>query len=78
MELKTRWASCSVKKRKVNFNWKIMMAPTSIIDYLIVHELTHFNHKRHNAEFWNAVDKVLPNYQKQVAWLKDYGATLEI
>lgn len=78
MELKTRWASCSAKKRKVNFNWKIMMAPASIIDYLIVHELTHFNHKRHNAEFWNAVDKVLPNYQKQLAWLKDYGATLEI
>lgn len=78
LELKTRWASCSTKKLKVNFNWKIMMAPTSIIDYLIVHELTHFNHKRHNAEFWNAVDKVLPNYQKQVAWLKDYGATLEI
>lgn len=78
LELKTRWASCSAKKLKVNFNWKIMMAPTSVIDYLIVHELTHFNHKRHNAEFWNAVDKVLPNYQKQVAWLKDYGATLEI
>jgi len=78
LELKTRWASCSTKKLKVNFNWKIMMAPTSIIDYLIVHELTHFNHKRHNAEFWNAVDKVLPNYQKQIAWLKDYGATLEI
>ena len=78
LELKNRWASCSGKKLKVNFNWKIMMAPTSVINYLIVHELTHFNHKRHNAEFWNAVDKVLSNYQKQVAWLKEYGATLEI
>ena len=78
MELKNRWASCSEKKLKVNFNWKIMMAPTSVIDYLIVHELTHFNNKRHNAEFWDAVDKVLPNYQKQIAWLEDYGAALEI
>ena len=78
LELKNRWASCSAKKLKVNFNWKIMMAPTSVIDYLIVHELTHFNHKRHNATFWDAVDKVLPNYQKKVAWLKEYGATLEI
>jgi predicted metal-dependent hydrolase len=78
LELKTRWASCSVKKPKVNFHWKIMMAPASIIDYLIVHELTHFKHKRHNADFWNEIDKYFPGYQKQVAWLKEYGATLEI
>ncbi len=78
LELKNRWASCAVKKLKVNFHWKIMMAPTSVINYLIVHELTHFKHKWHNAEFWNAVDKVLSNYQKQVVWLKEYGASLEI
>jgi predicted metal-dependent hydrolase len=78
LELKTRWASCSDKKPKVNFHWKVMMAPASVIDYLIVHELCHFKHKRHNAEFWNAVDKYYPDYQKQVSWLKEYGATLEI
>ena len=78
LELKSRWASCSDIKRKVNFHWKVMMAPASVIDYLIVHELCHFKHKRHNAEFWNEVDKYYPDYQKQVAWLKVYGATLEI
>ena len=78
LELKSRWASCSDKKRKVNFHWKVMMAPASVIDYLIVHELCHFNHKRHNAEFWNEVDKYYPEYQKQVAWLKVYGAALEV
>ncbi len=78
LDLKNRWASCSDKKPKVNFHWKIMMAPVSVIDYLIVHELTHLRYKRHNTEFWNAVDKILPNYQKQVAWLKEYGAALEI
>jgi predicted metal-dependent hydrolase len=78
LELKNRWASCSVKKPKVNFHWKIMMAPVSVIEYLIVHELTHFKYKRHNAEFWNEVDKILPDYQKQVVWLKEYGASLEI
>jgi len=51
LELKTRWASCSDNKPKINFHWKIMMAPASVIDYLIVHELCHFKHKRHNAEF---------------------------
>lgn len=78
LELKTRWASCSAKKLKVNFHWKVMMAPVSVIDYLIVHELCHLKHKRHNAEFWNAVDKVMPNYQKQVYWLKEFGASLDI
>ncbi len=78
LELKSRWASCSDKRRKVNFHWKVMMAPASVIDYLIVHELCHFNHKRHNGEFWNEVDKYYPEYQKQVAWLKVYGAALEV
>jgi len=78
LELKNRWASCSDIKPKVNFNWKIMMAPASVIDYLIVHELTHFIHKRHNAEFWNALDKVMPEYEKHVEWLKLYGAMLDI
>ena len=78
LELKSRWASCSDKKRKVNFHWKVMMAPASVIDYLIVHELCHFNHKKHNAEFWNEVDKYYPEYQKQVAWLKVYGAALDV
>lgn len=78
MDLKSRWASCSVKKPKVNFHWKIMMAPASVIDYLIVHELAHLKHKRHNSDFWNEVDKVMPGYQKQVAWLKQYGVSLDI
>ena len=77
-ELKNRWASCSVQQPKVNFNWKIMMAPVSVIDYLIVHELTHFKYKRHSKEFWNEVDKILPDYQKQVVWLRDFGAALDV
>jgi len=78
MELKTRWASCSGIKLRLNFHWKVMMAPASVIDYLIVHELCHFKYKRHNTEFWNEVDKYYPDYQKQVSWLKEYGATLEL
>lgn len=78
LELKNRWASCSLKNVKVNFHWKVMMAPVTVIDYLIVHELTHFIYARHNADFWNNIDKVLPDYQKQVAWLKQNGASLDM
>ena len=77
-ELKTRWASCSTIKPKINFHWKVMMAPVSVIEYLVVHELCHFKYKRHNAEFWNEVDKYYPDYRKQVSWLKEFGASLEI
>lgn len=78
IELKNRWASCSVKRPKVNFHWKVMMAPGSVVNYLIVHELAHLKHRRHDASFWNEVDRVLPDYQKQVAWLKQYGAGLSV
>ena len=78
IDLKNRWASCSVQRPKVNFNWKIMMAPVSVINYLIVHELAHFKYKRHSKDFWNEVDKIVPDYQKQVQWLKEYGAGLDV
>jgi len=78
VDLKNRWASCSVKKPKINFHWKIMMAPVSVINYIIVHELSHLIHSHHNTEFWNTVDKVLPDYKKQIAWLEEYGASLDV
>jgi hypothetical protein len=78
LELKYRWASCSTKKPKVNFHWKVMMAPLSVIDYIIVHELAHVTHKRHDSAFWNEVDKVMPDYRKQVDWLKEFGASLTL
>ncbi|MBI4245364.1 MAG: M48 family metallopeptidase [Planctomycetes bacterium] len=78
LDLKNRWASCSTKKPKVNFHWKIMMAPVSVIEYVVVHELAHFKYKRHSAQFWNGVDKVIPDYLKQIAWLKQKGASLDL
>jgi predicted metal-dependent hydrolase len=78
LDLKNRWASCSVKKPKINFHWKIMMAPVSVINYIVVHELSHFIHSHHNTEFWNTVDKILPDYRKQIAWLEEYGASLDV
>ncbi|OGI24859.1 MAG: metal-dependent hydrolase [Candidatus Melainabacteria bacterium RIFOXYA12_FULL_32_12] len=76
MELKSRWASCS--ERSLNFNWKVMMAPLTIIDYIVVHELTHFIHPNHTEAFWNSVDKVLPDYWERKNWLKDNGASLDL
>lgn len=77
MELQHHWASCSTQG-DLNFHWRCLMAPLSVLDYIVVHELAHRLHRNHNAAFWDAVDKVLPDYQKQVSWLKHNGAGMTI
>ena len=75
-ELKNRWASIS--KTALNFHWRIMLAPISIIDYVIVHELAHFIKKNHSLEFWEIVESVMPNYIEKKNWLRLNGAYLDI
>lgn len=75
-ELKNRWASRS--RTALNFHWKVMLAPMSIIDYIIVHELAHFIKKDHSNEFWEIVESVMPNYVEKKNWLRTNGANLDI
>lgn len=77
MELQNRWASCS-NKGNVNFHWKCAMAPIDVISYIVVHELAHLIHPNHTTAFWNEIDKVYPNYDKQVQWLKLNGAGMDL
>ncbi len=76
-ELGNRWASCS-PSGDVAFHWKCMMAPQTIIDYVVVHELCHFHHLDHTDAFWNEVDKVMPQYRERKEWLRTNGAGLDI
>lgn len=76
-ELGHRWASCS-PLGTLSVHWKCMMAPQTMIDYIIVHELCHFHHLDHTAAFWNEVDKVMPNYRERKEWLKVNGAGLDV
>src|SRR3546814_7726879 len=62
--LGNRWASCSPDGR-LAFHWKCLMAPLSIIDYIVVHELCHLHHPDHSDAFWNEVDKVLPERSEE-------------
>ncbi|HMB00694.1 MAG TPA: SprT family zinc-dependent metalloprotease [Spirochaetota bacterium] len=75
--LKSRWGSCSLAGN-LNFNWKIIMAPIHIIDYVIVHELCHFHHPDHSAAFWKEVACYMPDYKNRRKWLKEYGVMLDI
>lgn len=65
----TRWGSCSSDKN-LNFNLKLVHAPTAVIDYVIVHELAHLKHMDHSARFWNLVGQYDPDYQVHRGWLK--------
>lgn len=76
-ETGNRWASCS-PNGALAFHWKCMMAPLTIIDYLVVHELCHLHHRDHTDRFWNEVDKVMPDYRERKEWLRKNGASLDV
>jgi predicted metal-dependent hydrolase len=76
-ELGYRWASCS-PTGELAFHWKCMMAPQTIIDYMVVHELCHLHHRDHTEAFWNEVDKVMPSYLERKEWLRVSGAGLDV
>jgi len=77
IDLKNRWASCS-PGGNLNFHWKCMMAPPTVLDYIVVHELAHLIHHDHTKAFWNEVDKVMPNYQERKEWLRVNGAGMDL
>ncbi len=74
-EQKTRWGSCS-SKGNLNFNWRLVMAPPMIIEYVVVHELCHLIHHNHSRDFWNLVESILPDYKECRRWLKNNGSGL--
>jgi predicted metal-dependent hydrolase len=72
-----RWGSCSTSGN-LNFSWRLIMAPLSVIDYVVVHELAHLEHKNHSKTFWNTVKVMYPNYEKAKVWLRTNEGTLSI
>lgn len=76
-ELGHRWASCS-PKGNLAFHWKCMMAPPTIIDYIVAHELCHMHCMDHTEAFWNEMDKVMPDYAERKEWLKKNGAAMDL
>lgn len=74
---KTRWGSCG-SKGSLNFTWRLVMAPQSVIDYVVVHELVHLKVKNHSKEYWREVEKIMPEYREYKTWLNDNGQILTI
>lgn len=80
LEVKTyraRWGSCTLSG-KIQLNWKLIMAPPTIIDYVILHELCHLRQHNHSPAFWRLVARFDPNFTTHRAWLKQNGQQLEL
>ncbi len=73
---RARWGSCS-PSGIVRFNWKIIMAPLPVVDYVIVHELCHLFHLHHSLRFWQKVRSILPDYQKSRLLLRQSRLAFE-
>ena len=68
----TRWGSCS-SHGNINLTWRLVMMPKEIIDYVVVHELSHLREHNHSKAFWAQVEAILPDYKSRRTWLKKNG-----
>jgi hypothetical protein len=72
---RTRWGSCS-RKGALSFNWRLLMLPTEVADYLICHELAHLKYLNHSPRFWNLVGKICPTFRQSERWLRRNGRSV--
>jgi predicted metal-dependent hydrolase len=72
---RTRWASCS-RSGAMSFNWRLLLAPEPVLDYVVWHEVCHLEVMDHSARFWRLVAARSPGYREHVRWLRANGPTL--
>lgn len=72
---KSRWGSCS-HKRNLSFNWKLIMLPEPVLDYVVIHELSHLSEMNHSIRFWNLVERYCPEWKNHRKWLNQHNGYL--
>ena len=72
---RTRWGSCSAKGA-LSFNWRLLLAPAAVLDYVVWHEACHLRVMDHSASFWSLVHEHCPDHEAQRSWLRRQGSTL--
>lgn len=72
---RTKWGSCS-SSGTLGINWRLIMAPPEILEYVVIHELAHLQESNHTKEFWRLVGKYDPDYAEHADWLEDNSARL--
>ena len=72
-----RWASHS-RNGAINFNWRSVMTPIWVLDYILVHEMVHMIERKHSIRFWQLISRVIPDYEEHVRWLRENGPELDL
>jgi predicted metal-dependent hydrolase len=72
---RTRWASCSANG-SMSFNWRLLLAPARVLDYVVWHEVCHLQVLDHSARYWALLERFYPDYREDREWLRVNGATL--
>jgi predicted metal-dependent hydrolase len=72
---RTRWASCSSGGR-MSFNWRLLLAPEAVLDYVVEHEVCHLEVMDHSPRFWALLERRVPDWRRHARWLRRYGSTL--
>jgi predicted metal-dependent hydrolase len=73
---RTRWASCSARGA-MSFNWRLLLAPEPVLDYVVWHEVCHLQVMDHSPRFWALVARYCPQHREHRAWLRRHGGTLK-
>lgn len=74
---KTRWGSCS-GKNSINLNWRLVMTPAEVIDYVVIHELAHIKQKNHSVKFWEIVQTYDPLWKQRRKWLRENQGIIRV
>ena len=74
---KSQWGSCD-SNGDITFSWRLVMARPEAIDYVVIHELCHRKHMDHSRDFWNQVQKYMPDFKRQKQWLEENSINLNI
>ena len=74
---KTRWASCSTTGA-MSFNWRLLLAPPEVLDYVVEHEVAHLTYMDHSPRFWKLLESRVPDWRTHSRWLKRYGSALQL
>jgi hypothetical protein len=72
---RTRWGSCSANGR-MSFNWRLLLAPARVLEYVVWHEVCHLDVLDHSPRFWALLERRWPTWREERAWLREHGATL--
>lgn len=76
-DLGHRWASCN-RNGVISFNWRSVMAPVWVFDYILVHEMAHLIERGHTGRFWRLISCIIPDYEKHALWLNENGPDLDL